>query len=1058
MKETWPLALSLEERARLLRDHPELRIPPADRAHRRTERWRGQAPFSKEELWRGRLAEAGIGTEELAEILELPAERLCGLDLPPPQWLRFLLESYQRNHLPRFSIGPRILEQAPEHHFLFWLGPLIERCQQRIEDGLAALEASHGPLPVSARRIWESFSPTLFLLLQKKIEPTAILELNAGRLEGTLAGETGEERFASFVELLRDPAYGLGLLGEYPVLGRLVAQLADNWCTATLEFAEHLSEDWEALRQFFGLEEAGGLAAIQVGAGDRHRGGRSVLILGFEDGKKLVYKPHSLAVDVHFQEILEWINGHRVVPAYRVLRVLDRGRHGWVEFVEAGGCESAAEIDRFYQRLGGNLALLHAFEATDFHFENVLAAGEHPMLVDLETFFSPYLGNGDASEEPTERELRQSVLRTGLLPFHLTLGAGGDRLDISGMSRVQGLLSPHSSLMVRQAGTDEMRLDPERRPLEEGRNRPRLRGEDVSLLQQVEPVLRGFSAVYDLLVENREAICRDGGLLDRFAGDEIRVLFRLTITYHHLIARGFHPDVLRDGLDQDRHWDRLWMAAEGEPFLEPLIPAERHAGQQGDVAMFTTRPGTRGLWWSDSDGIAEFFAVSGLDRVRQRMATLGPVDREKQKWFIRASIATLKAEEAKPGGGYEVPRDLPAASSGRFLEAARAVGDRLAELAFREPGKASWLGLAGAGEQLSLRPLDIDLYGGLPGLALFLGFLGDVAQEPLYSELAREALATVLSRLEGPSEVLENPGAFSGVGGIVYVLAHLGGLWRQENLLDEAQRLARRWETRIESDETLDLVGGCAGFLGALLALHRRRPSPWLLDLARRAADHLVRKATPLETGAGWRGPHPRPLTGFSHGAAGIACMLGDLSIATGERRWLETIERALAFERSTWDPARSHWPDLRRPESARSPAPAPLVAWCHGAAGIGLGRIRLSPLLDDDSLLLEEIDSARRGVEAHGFGSSHCLCHGDLGNVEIFLQLAQSGLDPAALDGARRIGAGIVATIGSKGWVSGVPTGVETPGLMTGLAGIGYGLLRLAAPERAPAVLVLEP
>jgi lantibiotic modifying enzyme len=38
------------------------------------------------------------------------------------------------------------------------------------------------------------------------------------------------------------------------------------------------------------------------------------------------------------------------------------------------------------------------------------------------------------------------------------------------------------------------------------------------------------------------------------------------------------------------------------------------------------------------------------------------------------------------------------------------------------------------------------------------------------------------------------------------------------------------------------------------------------------------------------------------------------------------------------------------------------------------------------------------------------------------------------------------------------VPLGVETPGLMTGLAGIGYQLLRLAAPDIIPSVLVLEP
>jgi lantibiotic modifying enzyme len=33
-----------------------------------------------------------------------------------------------------------------------------------------------------------------------------------------------------------------------------------------------------------------------------------------------------------------------------------------------------------------------------------------------------------------------------------------------------------------------------------------------------------------------------------------------------------------------------------------------------------------------------------------------------------------------------------------------------------------------------------------------------------------------------------------------------------------------------------------------------------------------------------------------------------------------------------------------------------------------------------------------------------------------------------------------------------------RVPGMMTGLAGIGYGLLRLAEPERVPSVPVLEP
>jgi lantibiotic modifying enzyme len=41
---------------------------------------------------------------------------------------------------------------------------------------------------------------------------------------------------------------------------------------------------------------------------------------------------------------------------------------------------------------------------------------------------------------------------------------------------------------------------------------------------------------------------------------------------------------------------------------------------------------------------------------------------------------------------------------------------------------------------------------------------------------------------------------------------------------------------------------------------------------------------------------------------------------------------------------------------------------------------------------------------------------------------------------------------------VTGVPLGVETPGFMVGLAGIGYQLLRLARPDEVPSALLLAP
>ena len=60
--------------------------------------------------------------------------------------------------------------------------------------------------------------------------------------------------------------------------------------------------------------DPGPLVEVQGGAGDTHRNGRSVMILTFSNGARIVYKPRSLAVEAHFQQLLGWLNEHGAEP------------------------------------------------------------------------------------------------------------------------------------------------------------------------------------------------------------------------------------------------------------------------------------------------------------------------------------------------------------------------------------------------------------------------------------------------------------------------------------------------------------------------------------------------------------------------------------------------------------------------------------------------------------------------------------------------------------------------------------------------------------------------
>ena len=133
------------------------------------------------------------------------------------------------------------------------------------------------------------------------------------------------------------------------------------------------------------------------------------------------------------------------------------------------------------------------------------------------------------------------------------------------------------------------------------------------------------------------------------------------------------------------------------------------------------------------------------------------------------------------------------------------------------------------------------------------------------------------------------------------------------------------------------------------------------------------------------------------------------------------------------------------------------MTAWCHGAPGIGLGRLGSLKYIDD-ATIREEIEVALKTTITEGFGWNHSLCHGDLGNLETLLMATQVLDDPQHREQLEHLTAMILQSIDTYGWVTGVPLRVETPGLMMGLAGIGYELLRLAEPDKVPSVLLLAP
>lgn len=1051
----WWQALTLQER-----QTDQVVAGDTVAADRRWQRWRAETPCLADDVFAAQCRAEGFTPEGLTALLGETAAALQQRQTSTLPWLADLYAAYTATH----EISKRLTTKTG---FLVLTAPLLHWGAMLLRQRLATTPVKAMPTIFTLDFAEQALYKALAAQLPPLLERTLVLEMHVARLQGLLPGVTPEERFAAFVERLRDPAIALALLEEYPVLARQLVTKVEQTTNALVEILMRLCQDWAALQMtFFADATPGALAELTIGAGDTHRQGRSVAILRFVDGQRLVYKPRSLAIDQHFQELLLWLNQQGAQPPFRPLTILDRQEYGWVEFVAATACTNAAEIERFYQRQGGYLALLHALNAADFHFENLIAAGEHPMLIDLEALFHPDIMAYDPNDpgQLAQQALDQSVLSIGMLPQRLQFHAGAAAIDISGIGGSERQLTPDKLPVWEGVGTDEMRLTRRHVEFSSSGHRPQLAGATIDVRTQADAVAQGFAQVYRLLLAHRAALLAPEGPLARFANDEIRVVARATRTYALLLQESSHPDLLRNALDRDRLFTRLWKDVTTAPQLARLLPAERRDLHSGDVPIFLTQPAVTHLWDSNRQIIPYFLAESGMARVQRRVAAMAEADLTRQLWYIHASFATLagghhhgheSGHVAQTHGNAEMPtRDI-------LLSKARAIGDHLTGLAHRHGDHAVWIGLGlDEKESWSLAPLTMHLYDGHAGLALFFAYLGHITREEHYTKLAEAALATTLAQAEPLQANFSYIGGFSGWGGLLYTLTHLGQLWQRPDLWEKAISLVDVAAQFVDQDGQFDVIGGAAGCIAATAALYRCTDNPRALALIKHCAVHLVAQAQVMDNGVGWVVPNMggQPLAGFSHGAAGIAWALFTAADLCNNPYYRHIAEEALRYERSLFAPAVGNWVDLRTMSetAAGKPADKFMHAWCHGAPGIGLARLALLPKLRDP-LLRSEIAAALHSTAAAGFGGGHCLCHGDLGNLELFVKAATVLGESTWLEKAQqRVGA-ILHTTTATGWRCGVPGGVETPGLMTGLAGIGYQLLRLAQPEKVPSLLLME-
>jgi hypothetical protein len=494
------------------------------------------------------------------------------------------------------------------------------------------------------------------------------------------------------------------------------------------------------------------------------------------------------------------------------------------------------------------------------------------------------------------------------------------------------------------------------------------------------------------------------------------------------------------------------------------------------------------LWASFSEGdgnrvartarLADVFRNEGLDPDHPhlgpgwRLGDLAPIEQA----FASGAIATT------PGINTFAPVRAAASDPARFLNTAVQIGLRLCGTAHWDSfGQlCNWVGrsareMNSGGLTPTVEALGPDLYSGSAGIACFLAELHSLTGDASCRRTALGAMARSIDRLRHrPAAVVSPLSFYCGHLGVACAARRIGDILGDADLGGMADRLIGPLADEVDKPHALDVMGGNAGAIPALLALSRRAETTrsCARELAIALGQQLCQKAA--RDGRSWTwvpdqatgpGTTAAPLCGMSHGASGMAVALLELHAGTKVPLFLEAARGAFAYEDSVFDHAAGDWPDHRFGAEQSGPGRAPHrpCGWCHGAAGIALARL-CSIALDSDhaashhAMARRALATTLAAAEENLGRPPHdaSLCHGVAGLVDILLLGGSQLGDDRLTDRAAGLGQHLIDHHArSLDYPSGLQSGAVTPSLLLGLAGVGHAFLRLHAPDRVPTVLL---
>lgn len=882
--------------------------------------------------------------------------------------------------------------------------------------------------------IYKDFVLHLARQLQEICIRTLVVEIHVYKDRGKLKGSNTKEEYDYFCEnIVGSREFMQKLFEQYPVLERCITERAMCLQDYYTEVIENFQKDKDLMSKVVCRGKKVNKIVSVIGSNsDLHHRGKQVLKILLDSGDRVLYKPRSMENEKVYEELLQHISESIGITQYQY-PILTFGNHSWCTIVEYDCCHTRKQLEEYYRRLGVQLFLVYLLGTKDLHCENIIASGQYPVLIDLEAL--THMQNNQSrntAEQEVKYQISQSVLFTGLLPFYMW-NQKEKGIDVSAINGMSGQEYPFEIPVVVKGRTSEMQITYKRPHSQKSYNQAKLEDKFIDPAEFETEIAEGFCKAYELVADQKEKF---GKIIEEWEGIQSRILIADTQYYSMLLSASYHPELMRNGADREVFLYSLWRGKSEKD--DAIVKAEVKDLLSGDVPYFYINGNDKGIYWKQTKVIADYFRYSAKEQILERLEKLCEVDKKKQSEYISVSLELSgDSRERCINRVYygDVEKESETENGEELIS--KYTEKLLNNIVWNyNRTEVNWpiIKLPVRGTGWNVCSMDMYLYDGLAGMLLLFYALTLVDERKeicdIYSILRKQLFDyTEMGRISPDKLQTKNTGAYSGESSIVYTYILLYEWSHEVEYLEQAQKHADIVLKLLDTDVAYDIVSGNAGAAQVFLKLYNITLNSRYLNGAKEAVESMQRASVKMESGVGWKVDEKvPPMAGMAHGNSGILLPVAGLWKITGENKYQQLAKNIWLYEDSLFDEECSNWVDMRQTEKNTDKTGA--VAWCHGAGGVLLSRIKcyrqVGELMDEvwKKEFKKDIERAYDKLNHYWRRDSWCLCHGSAGNLWIL----------NIVDGkTRQINRNVRL----------LPQEKINPGMMNGYGGILYWLLK---------------